>query len=167
MSLGCGSHKIPGRQLPENTPLGLLHFLPWNKREDASGLQSGRGMVGGCRAHAWSLVDHPAWHLGCMQPCRVPPLHVLDTQGFPPALQSDQRGTAHDHGLSTSHAPAPLTHAPPHLPLGQRRQVRTTQAAVRGSGRVSNGGARSPAFCPHLTATSDHTPSGPSAMLTS
>lgn len=82
------------------------------------------------------------------------PLRILDTRVLPPALRPDQRGT----GLSASHAPAALTWGPPACPWGRRHQAATPQAAVRGSGRVSHGTAHSPAFCPQLTATSDHTP---------
>ena len=107
------------------------------------------------RGHAWSPVGHAAWHWdGSSHERGAPPLRILDTRVLPPALRPDQRGT----GLSTSHAPAALTWGPPACPWGRRHQAATPRAAVRGSGRVSHGTARSPALCPQLTATSDHTP---------
>lgn len=117
-------------------------------------------------AHMVPLGPPPAQNLGCKWPCR-PPFACPGHSGFPPALQSDQRGTEHGSGAFRQPRTCPSEPRPAHLPEGQRHPVSMSRAAAWGSGRVSKGGARSPAFCPHLTATSDHTPSGPSALLTS
>lgn len=117
-------------------------------------------------AHVVPLGPPPAQNLGCKWPCR-PPFAYPGHSGFPPALRSDQRGT--EHGSRAFRQPRTCPSEPwlAHLTEGRRHPVSLSRAAAWGSGRVSKGGARSPVFCPHLTATSDHMPGGPSALLTS
>lgn len=145
-----------GRELRKNR-LHVQAASP-SLEQDGGGQQTVARHNRGRRAQGARLVPRGprCLALGWKQPRkRCPPsLRILDTRVLPPALWPDQRGP----GLSTSHALAALTWGPFACPWGRRHQATTPRAAVRESGRVSHGTARSPAFCPQLTATSDHTP---------